>query len=77
MILTELHNGDSFRISQIKVPGATGKRLSDMGFTRNTEGLVVRSALFGDPIQVTIMGYNVSIRRTEAASIEVELLKKA
>ena len=74
MLIADLNNGEHFRIKKITVPGVTGKRLADMGFTKNAEGMVVRSALFGDPIQVMIMGYNISIRRSEAAGVAVELI---
>ena len=74
MVITDLNNGDMFRIKKVTLPGEIGKRLADMGFSKNVEGKVVRSALFGDPIQVKIMGYNISIRKTEASGVAVELI---
>lgn len=76
MVISELNNGDFFKVKNIKVRGETGKRLADMGFSKDVEGKVIRSALLGDPIQVKIMGYNVSIRRSEASGVAVELLKQ-
>jgi ferrous iron transport protein A len=49
-----------------------GKRLADMGFTAGTEGAVVRAGFFRGPLQVRIRGYDILIRRYEAAGIEVE-----
>ena len=49
----------------------TGKRLADMGFTQGVEGQVIRVALFGDPIQVSILGYQISIRKSEAAGVDI------
>jgi Fe2+ transport system protein FeoA len=74
MVITDLNNGDMFKIKRVTLPGEIGKRLADMGFSKNVEGKVVRSALFGDPIQVKIMGYNISIRKSEASGVAVELI---
>lgn len=76
MVISDLSNGDVFKIKNVKIQGEIGKRLADMGFSKNVEGKVVRSALLGDPIQVKIMGYNVSIRKSEANGVTVELLEK-
>jgi ferrous iron transport protein A len=49
-----------------------GKRLADMGFTEGTAGAVVRKGFWHGPLQVRIRGYDILIRRYEAAGIEVE-----
>lgn len=72
MFLTELKTGMSFRVNHITLVKEVGKKLADMGFTGGVEGVVVRSGLLGDPIQIRILGYNVSIRKIEAAGIDVE-----
>jgi ferrous iron transport protein A len=72
MNISELNNNDKFRVRRITLGKEIGKRLADMGFTEGAEGKVVRSALFGDPIQVNIRNYNISIRKSEAARVEVE-----
>ncbi len=72
MNLSELKNGDFFRVKNVRLVKEVGKKMADMGFTGGAEGTVIRSALLGDPIQIRIIGYNVSIRRSEAAGIEVE-----
>ncbi len=74
MFITDLNNGDRFRIKKVTLPGEIGKRLADMGFSKNVEGKVIRSALFGDPIQVKIMGYNISIRKSEANGVAVDVI---
>lgn len=74
MTIADLKHGQKFKVKKVSVSGEIGKRLADMGFTRGVEGRVIRSALFGDPIQICLMGYNVSIRRSEASGVEVELL---
>jgi ferrous iron transport protein B len=74
MTIADLMKGQRFRVLRVLLSGEIGKRLADMGFTQGVEGRVVRSALFGDPIQVCLMGYNISIRRSEASGVEVETL---
>ncbi len=70
--LDTLKKGERFRINRVTHVREVGKKLADMGFTRGAEGRVVRSALLRDPIQIRILGYHVSIRRAEAAGINVE-----
>lgn len=74
MVLSELKNCERFRVKKVTLVKEIGKRLADMGFTRGVEGTIVRSALLGDPIQINILNYNISIRKAEAAGIEVELV---
>jgi Fe2+ transport system protein FeoA len=72
MSILDLNNNDKFRVTKIIFGSEIGKRLADMGFTRGAQGRIIRSALFGDPIQINIINYNVSIRKSEAAKVEVE-----
>jgi Fe2+ transport system protein FeoA len=74
MTIIDLKHGEEFRIRGVTLGQEIGKRLADMGFTAGTRGTVVRSALLGDPLQIRILGYNISIRKSEAAGVEVELL---
>ena len=71
MLLSELENGKNFTVLRVKLTGEVGKRLADMGFTRGVQGHTVRCALVGDPIQVRLLNYCVSIRKSEAAGIEI------
>ena len=70
--LDMLKKGEHFRIIRVTHVREVGKKLADMGFIKGVEGLVVRSALLHDPIQIRILGYHVSIRLAEAAGINVE-----
>jgi len=72
MTIGDLKTGDAFIVLGVALPRETGKRLADMGFTKGVAGRVVRKALFGDPFQVSILGYQVSIRRAEASGVTVE-----
>ncbi|GHU23206.1 hypothetical protein FACS1894172_04220 [Spirochaetia bacterium] len=72
MCLADSPQGISFKVRQVKLDKEVGKRLADMGFTEGATGAVVREGLFQGPLQVRIRGYDVLIRYTEAAGIEVE-----
>ena len=72
-MLSELCPGMKGRIAFVSGKGAIRKRLLDMGVTSNTHFEVVRVAPFGDPIEIKIRGYHLSLRKTEAEQIEVEV----
>lgn len=72
MFLSDAPNGASFQVKKVTLGKEVGKRLADMGFTEGAEGAVVRSGFFKGPLQVRIRGYDILIRRFEAAGIEVE-----
>ena len=74
MTLKDLYVGDFFQVNQIILEGEIGKRLADMGFHEGVRGEVTRFALLGDPIAVRILDYDVSIRKSEAAGIEIQWL---
>lgn len=71
MTIVDLKDKQKFVVKRVVLRKEIGKRLSDMGFTNGVVGTVIRSALFGDPIEVNILDYNVSIRKSEASGIEV------
>jgi len=71
MTIGDLKTGDSFVVHGVELSRETGKRLADMGFTRGVEGKVIRKAMFGDPFQVSILGYQVSIRKAEADGVTI------
>lgn len=58
-------------IARLHGDGAVRRRLLDMGLTKGTEVLVRKVAPAGDPIEITVRGYELSIRRSEAETIEV------
>lgn len=63
------------RCSVVHVHGsdAITQRLMEMGLIRGSEIQVVRYAPLGDPMQITLLGYNLSLRRAEAARVEVQV----
>jgi len=72
MFLSDAPNGASFKVIRVILGKEVGKRLADMGFTEGADGAVVRSGFLRGPLQVRIRGYDILIRRCEAAGIEVE-----
>ena len=72
MTIMDLKAGESFVVKGVALGRETGKRLADMGFTQGVEGRVVRKALLGDPLQIAILGYQVTIRKAEAAGVSIE-----
>jgi len=71
--LSELCPGNKGRIAFVSGQGAIRKRLLEMGMTSDTRFEVVRIAPLGDPIQIRIRGYNLSLRKSEAEQVEVEV----
>ncbi len=74
MRLSELKTGDKAIILSIAGKGVFRKRILEMGFVQGKEVTVVQSAPLRDPIHYKILDYNVSLRREDAALIEVQLL---
>jgi len=72
MTIMDLKPGEAFVVRGVALARETGKRLADMGFTTGVEGRLVRKALFGDPVQVSILGYHVSIRKAEAVGVTID-----
>ncbi len=71
MTLREMRPGDKGVVVKWTGSGAP-LRLLEMGLLEGTEFELVRHAPFGDPIEIRIRGYNVSLRKSEAALIQVE-----
>ncbi|MBC8321193.1 MAG: ferrous iron transport protein B [Bacteroidetes bacterium] len=71
MNLSELKSGDKAVIMKVKGRGAFRKRIIEMGFVVGKQVIVVKNAPLKDPIEYNVMGYQVSLRRSEAALIEV------
>lgn len=72
MTLRDVKVGDTVKIVRIGGNGQVKRRVMDMGLTKGTEVAVRRIAPLGDPIELTVRGYELSIRKDEASVIEVE-----
>ena len=64
--------GNTAKVVKIHGEGAVKRRIMDMGITRGVEIYVRKVAPLGDPIEVTVRGYELSLRKADAESIEVE-----
>jgi len=71
MFLEELQSKESGIIVKVRGEGAFRKRITEMGFVRGQKVTVIKNAPFKDPVEYSIMGYKVSLRRAEASLIEV------
>lgn len=74
MTLDELKPGESGRITTIGVVGPLRRRLMDMGVLVGEEVKVIKIAPMGDPLEVALKSYRLSLRRSEAQGITVEAL---
>jgi ferrous iron transport protein A len=70
--LDQLQVGETGKVRKIATTGALRRRLMDMGITKNVSIHVVRLAPLGDPIEIRLRGYDLSLRKQEAAFVFVE-----
>lgn len=70
--LKEVPVGNTVTVVKLHGVGATRRRIMDMGVTKGCEVFVRKVAPLGDPVQVNIRGYELSIRKGDAEMIEVE-----
>lgn len=70
--LREIKIGETAKILKLHGEGAVKRRIMDMGLTKGVEVYVRKVAPLGDPIEVTVRGYELSLRKEDAEMIEVE-----
>ena len=70
--LRDVPCGQTARVSRLQGEGALKRRIMYMGITKGTEIYVRKVAPLGDPVEVTVRGYELSIRKGDAANILVE-----
>lgn len=64
--------GDTVRVVKLHGEGAVRRRIMDMGITKGVEVYIRKVAPLGDPIEVNVRGYELSLRKADADMIEVE-----
>ena len=64
--------GETVKVVKLHGEGPIKRRIMDMGITKGAEIYVRKAAPFGDPIEVTVRGYELSLRKADAEMIEVE-----
>ncbi|MBP3238800.1 MAG: ferrous iron transport protein A [Lachnospiraceae bacterium] len=72
MTLRDAKIGDTVKVKKLTGEGATKRRIMDMGITKGVEVYIRKVAPLGDPVEVTVRGYELSIRKADAEMIEVE-----
>ena len=72
--LREVKVGQTCTVKKLHGEGAVKRRIMDMGITKGVEVYVRKVAPLGDPMELTVRGYELSIRKAEAEAIEVEAL---
>ena len=70
--LRQANIGDTARVVKLHGEGAVKRRIMDMGITKGVEVQIRKVAPLGDPIEVNVRGYELSIRKADAEMIEVE-----
>ena len=70
--LREAAIGETVKVFKLYGEGAVKRRIMDMGITKGAEIYVRKTAPFGDPVEVTVRGYELSLRKADAEMIEVE-----
>ena len=72
MTLKEIRVGETVKVKKLSGEGPVKRRIMDMGITKGTDIYVRKVAPFGDPVEVTVRGYELSLRKEDAQMIEVE-----
>ena len=70
--LREAKIGETVKVVKLHGEGAIKRRIMDMGITKGTEVYVRKVAPLGDPVEVTVRGYELSLRKADADLIEVK-----
>ena len=72
MTLKETAIGHTVKVKRLSGEGPVKRRIMDMGITKGVEIYVRKKAPLGDPVEVTVRGYELSLRKADAEMIEVE-----
>lgn len=72
MTLREVKCGETVRVRRVSGEGAVRRRIMDMGLTRGVEVHVRKVAPLGDPVELNVRGYELSVRKGDAEMVEVE-----
>ena len=70
--LRDVRIGETVKVKKLTGEGAVKRRIMDMGITRGVEIYVRKVAPLGDPMEVTVRGYELSVRKADAEMIQIE-----
>ena len=71
MTLKEVKVGSTVKVKRLNGEGALKRRLMDMGFTNGCQVYIRKDAPLGDPVEVTVRGYELTVRKADAECIEI------
>ena len=77
MTLREVKVGQTAKVTKLIGTGPVKRRIMDMGITKGQLVHVIRVAPLGDPMEITVRNYELSVRKADAEMIEVELVEEA
>ena len=77
MTLRDAQIGQTVKVIKLHGTGPVKRRIMDMGITKGQAIKVIRVAPLGDPLEVTVRNYQLSVRKADAEMIEVELVEEA
>ena len=69
--LADAKTGETVKVVKLLENGAVRRRIMDMGITKGTEITIVKVAPLGDPVQMTVRGYELTLRKEDAQKVEV------
>ncbi len=72
MTLKDVKTGQTVTVQKINGSGAVKRRIMDMGITKGVEIYVRKVAPLGDPVEITVRGYELSVRKADAEMVEVQ-----
>ena len=72
MTLKDIKVGQRAKVLKVNGEGAVRRRIMDMGITKGVEIYVRKFAPLGDPMEITVRGYELSLRKADAAMVETE-----
>ena len=72
MTLREVKKGQTVTVLKLNGEGAVKRRIMDMGITKGVEIYVRKVAPLGDPVEITVRGYELSVRKADAEMVEVQ-----
>ena len=75
--LKETSVGETVKVVKLNGSGPVKRRIMDMGLTKGTQVYVRKVAPLGDPMELTVRGYELSVRKGDAELIEIENIQKA
>ena len=70
--LKQVSTGQTVKVVKLTGDGPVKRRIMDMGITKNVEIYIRKVAPLGDPIEVTVRGYELSLRKADAEMVEVQ-----